>query len=308
MENCEKTVVALGLFDGVHFGHRAVLNQTVLMAEQFKLKPCVFTFQVDSVSEKQGRQLAWIYDAPLRASLLMQTGIQQIEEASFASVRTMSGVAFAKQLLTDQLHAAAVVCGTDFRFGYRASCGVAELKALGDELGFTVTAVSPVLDEGKPVSSSRVREAVSQGNLSTAERLLGMPYLVDGIVQHGNQVGRLMGFPTANILLKTGQCLPRFGVYAAMVFLSGDWLPAVVNVGVRPTVGAEQPLAEVHLLQGGCNLYGKRLTTALLEFLRPERSFPNLDALQHQIQKDTMLAEESVRYRAVLPAFRTELF
>lgn len=284
------TAVALGLFDGVHLGHRAVLRQAAAHRQE-GLLPAVFTFSASSVAYKQHRQVQYLYTNARKQQLLAACGMELIYSPLFPEIAPLTGEDFSARILRDLLRAEVVVCGADFRFGRQAAWGIRELMRLGQTHGYRVECVPSVQLEGEQVSSRRIRQLLAEGMPEQAARLLGEDYRVSGRVQHGNQLGRTMGFPTLNQFFAPGQCAPRFGVYASAAYPEGKPLPAVTNIGMRPTIGDTScPIAETYILDWDGTLYDRDVPVALKAFLRPEHRFDGIGALSRQLARDIAAA------------------
>lgn len=287
MTENSKRAVALGLFDGVHLGHREVIGYPV-KHEKSGFIPSVFTFGSNSLSEKQGRKIEYIYTDSQKKRLIEALGIHEVFSSDFEEIKMLTGEEFAMNILVKKLHAAYVVCGKDFRFGSKASCGIKELAEFGRKYGFEAEIAEDVQSGGENVSSNRIREMLKAGEIQSANRLLGENYRIDGEVVHGRQLGRTLNFPTVNQLYGENQLIPRKGVYFSETEADGIHYASVTNIGVKPTVGAEaNPLAETHILDYSGNLYGKSITVRLKEFVRDERKFSSAEELRRQIEKDT---------------------
>ncbi len=271
--------IALGYFDGGHIGHAALIRKTVSEARRTGCESAVFSFL--HLPTKKGAPLSSEAD---RLRFFEAAGIQNVILADFDEVRDLSPDAFCKQVLTSRLAARFALCGFNFRFGRGAAGDGALLcQALPGSI-----VLPPTLYKGAPVSSTRIREALSHGALDDASAMLGHPYTVSGTVSHGRAIGRSIGFPTANIT--TPLFLPRFGVYKTRATVDGASYTGLTNVGVRPTVeGAGEVRVETFLPDFSGDLYEKSLHIAFLAFLREERHFDSLDALQAQIAKDISL-------------------
>lgn len=276
-----ETSVALGGFDGLHCGHQAVL-QAALQGKEQNLIPAVFTFAT-LFSVKRMPQLMTV---ELREQLLEKMGFDVLWQPDFSAVSGLSPEEFVKKVLRDTLHARRVCCGFNYHFGAGGRGDAALLQRLGAENGMEIRVLPPVELAGQAVSSSRIREAVTAGEMELAEMLLGRPFSIDFPVAHGRQLGRRLGAPTINQEFPSDFILPRFGVYAAAAKVQGITYPAVSNVGIKPTVGAEAPLAETYLMDYNGDLYGQRVTVELLRFLRPERKFASVEELKGQIHAD----------------------
>ncbi|MBR6070192.1 MAG: bifunctional riboflavin kinase/FAD synthetase [Ruminococcus sp.] len=287
----KKTAVALGLFDGVHLGHRAVLRAA---CEQRKngLVPSAFTFEPGSVLRKAGGASGYIYGQRAKIRLLNECGVVRTDFPPFDTVCGLSGEEFASRILHERMNAAYVCCGNDFRFGRDASCGAQELIGFGKRYGFEVEVVDSVKLDGETVSSSRIRELLLSGDITAANELLGSAYFINATVTDGNHIGRTLGFPTINQHFAEGQLVPRYGVYSTEVTVNGRTCAAVTDIGVKPTVGAEKPLAETHIIGYSGDLYGKSVDVRFRGFIRPEMKFGSLDELKAQIAADIMRARE----------------
>ncbi|MDE5564986.1 MAG: riboflavin biosynthesis protein RibF [Oscillospiraceae bacterium] len=284
MEQSQKTAVALGLFDGVHAGHRVVL-QAAYQQQAHGLVPGVFTFRSE-MAAKKGAEYLYTTDQKLWL-LKNDCGMELIYAPPFELICGMSGEAFSEHILCEQMQAAYVCCGADFRFGQGARCGVTELQTLGKRYGFAVEVVNAVCMDGVTVSSSEIRTALRQGDLQRANLLLGEPYLLLEHVRHGAQLGRKIGFPTANQLFHEGQLVPKYGVYVSRTRTPDGWYPSITNIGMKPTVHYDGlPLAETYIDGYTGDLYGVKLQVVLIEFLREERKFGSVEELTTQMQQD----------------------
>ncbi|ACJ00933.1 bifunctional riboflavin kinase/FAD synthetase [Rhodospirillum centenum] len=288
--------VALGNFDGVHRGHRAVIAATQEKAAALGGATVVLTF------EPHPRSLFRPGDPPFRltpfrikARLIEALGVDALFVIHFdEAFSRRTAEEFVEHVLIQELGAAHVVAGYDFVFGHKRGGDMALLRRMGEERGFGVTEVRPVADAGGTVfSSTRVRELLQAGEPQAASGILGHPFELEGRVEHGDKRGRTIGFPTANVEL--GEYLrPRFGVYAVLAGIDQGggtvWHKGVANLGRRPTVGGHVERLEVHLFDFDGDLYGRHLRVQLLHFLRPELKFDGLDALKAQIAADALAA------------------
>ena len=283
-----KKAVALGLFDGVHTGHRTVIGKAAAMTSK-GLTPAVFTFDIFSIHEKQGRTVEYIYGNDYRTKLIGDMGVssENIFSFDFNEIKDMSGEEFVRNILINKINTGYAVCGNDFRFGRNASCGINELSALGKKYGFIFEIAEDVKIGGENISSNRIRSCLKNGDILSANRLLGDSYTVSGEVVDGNHIGRTINFPTINQNYFKGQIVPAYGVYRTSVTIDGKIYDSVTNVGIKPTVaGTRNPLAETHILNYSGDLYGCNIETAFCEFIRPETKFPSIDALKAQIMRD----------------------
>jgi riboflavin kinase/FMN adenylyltransferase len=285
-------VLAIGNFDGVHLGHAALLGQLSRVAHQMQLAPTILTF------EPHPREFFAPDSAPARLTtlrekleLLGEAGVSQTMVCPFnAAFAALSAEEFIDQVLCRGLQLRHLIIGDDFRFGRGRQGDFALLQAVGQRRGFGVEAMRSVTVDGERVSSSAVRQALAAGDMTHAARLLGRPYAMDGQVAHGDQIGRQLGFATANIRIKHNP-LPLTGVFAVEVAGLGDrLLPGVANLGIRPTVGGTRPLLEVHLFDFDRDIYDAHISVRFVHKLRDEQRFPNLDALKAQIAADAAAA------------------
>jgi riboflavin kinase/FMN adenylyltransferase len=280
-------VVALGNFDGVHRGHQALIAEAGQRAKALGAPLIALTFEPHPrgffVPDTGPFRLTL---PPAKLRLLAQYGVQAVLAQRFdATFAALSADAFIEDVLLKGLGARHVVCGYDFTFGARRGGNVEFLRQAGTARGFGVTVLEPVMREGEIYSSTRIREALRAGWASEAAELLGHPWEIEGVVELGDQRGRTIGFPTANVAL--GEHLrPRFGVYAVRALVDGKWRDAVANLGKRPTFGKLQENFEVNLFDFAGDLYGQTLRVALVDFIRPEMKFAGLDALKAQIAAD----------------------
>jgi riboflavin kinase/FMN adenylyltransferase len=288
--------VTIGNFDGVHRGHAALVESAARWARAEGGRTVVLTFDPHPARLLHpGRAPATLITLEQKEELLAALGVEQLVVLPFTPelARRPAGE-FARLVLAGALGARMVVVGEDFRFGHRRGGGVGTLKELGADLGFGVQAVAPVLEGGRPISSSRVRQALAGGAVEEAQALLGRSFFIDGRVVEGQRRGRTLGFPTAN-METANETLPLRGVYAARCRVpSGQWFPAVVNIGRRPTFGGRDVSVEAHLLDFEGDLYGAELRTAFAARLREEQRFSGPEALVAQIGDDVERARALV--------------
>lgn len=277
---------ALGMFDGLHLGHCAVIRAAVREAERRGCSPCVFTFFPEKVGPKSKDGATQLLSQKRGERILAELGVRYVLRPPFESFCHLSPEAFVREVLRERLGAEHLVCGEDFAFGKGAAAHAGHLRELAAPLGMTVEVVPTVLLEGVPVSSTRIRACIEAGEISAANRMLGRPFAVDTAVVHGNRLGRTLNFPTINQPFPENFTIPRRGVYASLAFVEGRWQGAVTNVGVKPTVGGGQILAETYIHGFAGNLYGQEIEVRFLEFIRPERKFASLEELRAAIRSD----------------------
>ena len=270
---------AIGFFDGVHIGHRCLIAETLRVAAESGLTPAVFTF--DASSSYKGMPLLITEDEKER--LFFSYGIKTLFCVDFREIADLSPEAFVSDVLKRELHVECAVVGEGFRYGCHASGSVATLAS-----AIRTVAVPPVTAYGVTVSSTEIRRAVTDGDMERATVMLSRPFSLSGEVLHGKALGKSLGFPTLNLSFPRGMLLPRCGVYASRVMLSGKEYAAVTNIGVRPSVeNTACPNIESHLIDACGDFYGEIARVELLHFLRAEQKFPSLDALRHAIGEDT---------------------
>ena len=298
------SVVCIGAFDGLHLGHRALVRHAVARARDLSLPAVALSFE-PLPREFFSRDLP-----PPRLTLargkyqgLRALGADSVGLLRFdARLSAMSAEEFVRKLLVGRLGAREVWIGPDFRFGHRRGGDLALLKQMGRELGFSADEIEPVLLQGERVSSTRIREALRSGDFTDAARLLGRAYSIGGRVVRGKQLGRTLGFPTANLRFPKVPALS--GIYATWVHGVGERPHASVSsFGTRPTVDGIEPLLEAHLFDFDGDLYGRHIEVEFVAKLRDEIKFPDLPSLTEQMQRDAetarrLLSEQRLRATA----------
>ncbi len=292
--NTQKIIYALGFFDGVHLGHQALLSACKDLARRYGHCSGVCTFASHPDTLVSGKTPALINTPEDRKQLLCAFGAEKLLVLPFDSaLRAMPWQEFVT-LLLQAYNAGGFVVGEDFRFGYRGEGTAQELARLCSRQGLPCAVVPAQTLNGTVVSSTYIRTLLSQGNMEEAVRFLGHPHVLTGEVLPGKQLGRTIGIPTANLALPEGLAVPKFGVYACRCTANGVSYAAVTNIGTRPTVDGCGITVEAWLLDFDGDLYGQRLTLEFYKFLRPEKKFSNLQALQKQIQTDEKLVREKI--------------
>ena len=289
-----RVCVGIGVFDGVHLGHQQVIRQTIADARRHEARAVVVTF------DRHPNAVV----APARVPPLIQSNAQKLRTLELLGVDVtwlirfdeafsrQTGEAFVRRLNADLGHLLSVCVGSEFTFGHKRSGSVFLLQELGREMTFDVHGLAAVALDGQVVSSTRIRDAIRRGEFDAADQMLGRTYALDGLVVRGDQLGRKLGFPTANLDV-TGRIIPPSGVYAVHAETGAKSYRAVVNIGVRPTVkGEARPRVEAHLLDFDGELYGQELELTFAQRLRDERKFASLDALKNQIAADITAARQ----------------
>lgn len=292
----KKTVVAIGVFDGVHIGHKRILRAAVKLARRNKARSVALTFYPHPQSVLRHKKAALsLISLKHRINLIKSEGIDECVVFKFTREFSKKPAdIFIKDFLADKLHAGWVVVGDDFCFGKEKKGGCSLLVAKGKELGFKLRRVRILKYKGTTVSSSLIRQAVLSGNLKFAERLFGRPVTVLGTVVKGRKIGRQIGFPTANIN-PHHEVVPPCGVYAVKVNIDKKYYNGVLNIGTRPTFYGidkqdKEPAIEVYIFNFNKNIYGRDIETVFIKKIRGETKFKNEGMLAVQIKKDIKYA------------------
>ena len=283
----KETLLTVGVFDGVHLGHQRLLTHLRNEAQQRDLLTGVVTFK--SHPQKvlsRGSKLLWLSNLETRTNLLRSFGIDVIVTLPFTPQLAELTAREFVHLLKDYLKMRGLVVGPDFALGKNREGGADQLRLLGQEMGFIVEVVPPVVVDGQVISSSAVRLALAQGDMETVEKLFGRPFSLTGQVVTGDRRGRILGFPTANLDVEPEQALPSDGVYVTVAHIDHESLPSVTNIGVRPTFGGGKRLVEAYLLDYEGELREQKLRIDLLDKLRDEKHFDTAEELKAQIRKD----------------------
>lgn len=287
-----KTAVALGVFDGIHRGHQAVINRAVSYKEK-GLSPAVFTFNTKTVTSKGNGKIDMLISDELKLEKLEELGIEYVYSPQFSEIKGLTAERFVKEIIVDKFKAEVVVCGENFRFGKGAFAGSSELAKLCENYNIETVVVPFTMYHGQPISSTEIRRLIREGSVDIANYLLGYDFHFRIKVIHGNAVGKMLNFPTINQKFLSSHVIPRFGVYASQTKIEGKLYPSITNVGVKPTIGGESsPLAETFIIDYSCDLYGQMITVYLKKFLRPEKKFNGLDDLKNQLVIDLEKAKE----------------
>lgn len=292
-------IYALGFFDGVHVGHRALLSACHELARERGCLAGVVTFDAHPDTLVLGQTPGLINtprdrDRMLREAFAMDTVVSLPFDEK---MRAMPWEDFLKMLETDH-KASGFVCGEDFRFGYKGAGNAALLREYCEKRGFPVAIVPEQILDGVRVSSTYIRRQIAEGDMATAVKFLGHPHILSGIVVHGRALGRKLGIPTANLRLPEGLTMPKFGVYACSCLVDGVRYPAVTNVGTRPTVEGRRITVEPWILDYAGDLYDREIILEFHYFIRPEMKFPSLEDLKAEIHRN---AEETRMYLKAFP-------
>lgn len=294
-EHARHSVLALGNFDGVHRGHQAILQYTIDTAKKNGSPSAVMTFCPHPLTVLRPDIPALnIMSFNQKAQTLERLGIDVLFALPFTlDFSRITAEDFIRMILVEQLQVRHLVIGHDFIFGHQRGGNADLLRAMAEECGYRLTQLSTIAEGEEVFSSTRIRQYLTEGNIEQATRLLGHPYIIEGMVEQGKQRGRELGFPTANIHL-SNYLHPKFGIYAAEVCIEGEeqWHKAAINIGINPSFDDVKPLLEVHILDVSQDLYSKKLQVKPLHYLRPEQVFDDMDALKAQMQKDCDQVQE----------------
>ncbi|NNN04197.1 MAG: bifunctional riboflavin kinase/FAD synthetase [Acidimicrobiaceae bacterium] len=294
LELTRPSVVALGVFDGVHLGHQTIVRRVVERARELGAAASVVTFDPHPaavVSSSGGP--AVLATLSQRLEWFEQLGVDQVRLIDFTmDIARQSAEQFVDEILVAQLGALSVVVGDDAHFGRAREGNLETLRVLGASRGFEVESAG-ALGEGRRYSSSLVRELLGEGDVEGANHVLGRPFTLRGVVMHGDARGRQIGYPTANLDTQEHQALPQLGIYAGLTRVEGDWIPSAISVGTRPQFyDGARPLVESYVIDYRGDLYDTEVDVAFLSLLRPEARFSSLEALVEQMGRDVAAARE----------------
>lgn len=283
-------VVTIGMFDGVHLGHQQILMHLVAKARENNGESIVITFDTHPrmVLQHDSYKLKFINSYQEKIQLIENAGVDHLVFLPFTKEFSMKSTAdFVKEYLVNSLHIKALILGHDNRFGNKENNNFSELSSFSQKYKFDIERVEVKDFEGIPVSSSKIREALDKGNIRLANLLLGYPYELSGKVVMGNQIGRKIGFPTANIDLENDfKLIPSLGVYAIRVEWNKQLYDAMLNIGIRPTLNINKLSIEAHFFCFDMDIYGQYIKVYFVDKIRDEQRFINLDELVIQLNKD----------------------
>ena len=282
-----ETLLTIGVFDGVHAGHRYLLEKLQQRAAEKNLLSGVVTFNPHPQSVLHPHnQLPWLSNLEDRVRALQELRINIVAVLTFTpKVAQLSARDF-MSLLKKHLKMQGIVVGSDFALGRSGEGNINLLRTLGHEMKFSVEVIPPYTLNGEVVSSTLIRQALIQGDMRRIEKLMGRYFYLRGKVITSDKRGRLLGFPTANLDIKPQQALPGNGIYATITQIDGKRFPSATNIGIRPTFGEREKIVETHLLNYKGDLYGKEIRVEFVQKLRDEQRFPSSEELMIQIGKD----------------------
>lgn len=288
------SLVTIGVFDGVHIGHRKLIEELINQARRCRCATIAITFRQhpEDVQASQAKKLPFLTDIETRTNLLKEAGVDTVIPLTFsAELANLDARSFIELLMT-HLKMRGLVIGSDFALGKGREGTKERLKHLGEELGFSVTVVPPLTLNGETVSSTAIRKAMAEGNMEKVRAMSGRYFCLHGDVVSGAGRGTGLGFPTANLHIKPGQALPPDGVYAGIAHVNGDIYPAMTNVGKNPTFGRNDRTIESFLLEYHGDLYGHKLSVDFVARLRDEKKFSSAEDLKQQVAVDVERGKE----------------
>ncbi|MBA4321062.1 MAG: riboflavin biosynthesis protein RibF [Flavobacterium sp.] len=285
----KKTILTLGTFDGVHIGHRKILERVTQNTENGKYESLVLTFFPHPRMVLQGEsEVKLLNTLSEKIDLLEKIGIQNLVIHPFdETFSRLTAEEFVKTVLVDQFHIQKIIIGHDHRFGRNRTANIDDLIAFGKQYGFEVEQISVQEIDAVSISSTKIRTALLEGNMALANEFLGYDYFISGTILKGKQLGRTIGFPTANLQIdEKFKLIPRNGVYVVKSTINQKTVFGMMNIGFNPTVAGENLSIEIHYFDFNEELYDQKISVSLLEYLRPEQKFDSVALLKQQLEKD----------------------
>jgi riboflavin kinase/FMN adenylyltransferase len=290
-------MLTIGVFDGVHLGHRHLIAKLVDLARKQNLASGVITFKRHPQEMLTRTRLPFLTDLERRIELLKSEGVEAVIPLTFTpELAALSPKEFL-ELVIKHLRMKGLVVGPDFALGKNREGDTNVLRRLGEEMGFSLTVVPPLLIDGEVVSSTAIRKALAEGDMKRAQKLMGRPFSLHGKVVRGDKRGAQLGFPTANLDIEAEQALPADGVYTSRAYIDDRAHPAMTNIGNNPTFGGSQRLVEVYIMDYRGDLYGRELAVDIIERLRDELKFDSPEALKAQIARDIKRGKATLKIR-----------
>lgn len=281
------TAVALGNFDGIHIGHQVLIETVVKKSKVNGLIPSVFTFNNHTSKFLKENSVGRLLSKNRKIAILEDLDIELLYMVDFnEEIRHLSPEDFVRKILVDRLNTRLVVVGFNFRFGYKGIGDTNALVELGKQFGFDVIVIEQVIISDEVVSSSLIRQLITNGNIKKANKMLGREFIIEGKVIQGKSIGKTLGFPTANLELRCNYITPKFGVYKTYTYYMGKKYSSITNVGYNPTFGDNHITIETHILNFNGDLYNKDIKVEFEMFIREEMKFNSKEDLILQINKD----------------------
>lgn len=288
-QSTKKTILTLGTFDGVHIGHKKILERLTQNTENGKYESLVLTFFPHPRMVLQEKsEIKLLNTISEKSKLLEKSGIENLVIHPFnESFSRLTAEEFVHSILVDQFHIQKIIIGHDHRFGRNRTANIDNLIAFGAEYGFEVEQISAQEIQDVSVSSTKIRKALQDGNMTLANEYLGYAYFLTGEVIKGKQLGRTIGFPTANIRIEEDyKLIPKNGVYVVKALIGQKEVSGMMNIGFNPTVNGQKQTIEVNLFDFDADIYGQKIEISLLQYLREEQKFGSVDLLKEQLNQD----------------------
>ncbi|WP_311321011.1 bifunctional riboflavin kinase/FAD synthetase [Capnocytophaga sputigena] len=293
----QPTVLTIGTFDGVHLGHQKIVERVVTTARQEGLLATVFTFfPHPRMVVQHDKGLKLIHTSEEKKQLLQQLGVDLLVVQPFnEAFAQLTAEEFVSTILVEHLNVKKVIIGYDHRFGRNRTANIDDMRLFGEKYGFAVEEISVQEVDEVSVSSTKIREALNKGDVNTAEHYLGTPYSLTGRVVHGLKLGRILGYPTANIqVTEDYKLIPKDGVYAVYSYISGRKVYGMMSIGKNPTIEGKGASIEVYFFDFNGDLYDQKLTIEFVQYLREEQKFATIDLLKKQLQDDETAARKAI--------------
>ncbi|WJS95572.1 bifunctional riboflavin kinase/FAD synthetase [Flavobacterium johnsoniae] len=292
-QSTKKTILTLGTFDGVHIGHKKILERITQNTENGKYESLVLTFFPHPRMVLQEKsEIKLLNTISEKTKLLEATGIENLVVHPFnESFSRLTAEEFVHTILVDKFQIQKIIIGHDHRFGRNRTANIDDLIAFGIEYGFEVEQISAQEIQDVSVSSTKIRKALIEGNMALANEYLGYDYFLNGTIVKGKQLGRTIGFPTANIHIEEDyKLIPKIGVYVVRAIVNEETVFGMMNIGFNPTVNGDKQTIEVHLFDFDKNIYDQNIEVSLLHYIREEQKFSSVDALKEQLNNDKNVA------------------
>lgn len=292
-KSTKKTIVTIGTFDGVHIGHQKIIEKLIQNAADYNYESLILTFfPHPRMVLQEGSEIKLLNTIEERSKLIEKTGLSNLIIHPFnKEFSRLTAEEFVKTILVDIFNIQKIIIGHDHRFGRNRTADIRDLELFGKQFGFEVEQISAQEIDAVSISSTKIRNAINEGNMAIANEYLGYNYLLSGIIIQGKQLGRTIGFPTANLKIEEEyKLIPKNGVYIVKSTINQKTVFGIMNIGINPTVNGEKLSIEVHFIDFDGDLYNSKIEISVLERIREEQKFDSIELLKQQIQKDKDLA------------------